>query len=130
MRVSEGFREFVLDQLSGVRGMRAKPMFGGIGIYADDVFFGILAADVLYFKVDETNRRDYEAAGSEAFNPYPDRPMTMPYYAVPIDVLETAPTLIQWAERSVSVARASKPKAKRKATSKKPVKSRVAHKQR
>jgi TfoX/Sxy family transcriptional regulator of competence genes len=27
-------------------------MFGGVGLYAADVFFGILAADTLYFKVD------------------------------------------------------------------------------
>jgi DNA transformation protein len=114
MRVSDGFRAFVLDQLSGVDGMRAKDMFGGIGLYAGDVFFGILASDVLYLKVDETNRGEYEAAGTEPFRPYADRPMTMAYYAVPLEVLETAPTLIEWAERSVSAARASKSTAKSK----------------
>src|SRR5437762_13143030 len=108
MRVSEGFRRFALDQLSAVDGLRAKSMFGGIGLYAEDVFFGILAADVLYFKVDDTNRSDYEAAGSEAFRPYDDRPMTMPYFAVPLEVLEVSPTLVVWAERSIAVARSSK----------------------
>ena len=68
MRVSAGFREFVLDQLAGVRGLRARAMFGGVGLYAEDVFFGILAADALFFKVDDTNRREYEAAGSSPFN--------------------------------------------------------------
>jgi DNA transformation protein and related proteins len=110
MRVSAGFRDYVLDQLSGVRGLRAKAMFGGVGIYADDVFFGILASDVLYFKVDDTNRRAYELAGSKPFRPYDDRSMTMPYYAVPLDVLEAAPTLVEWAEQAVAVARSAKPK--------------------
>jgi len=64
MRVTDSFRDFVLDQLSGVRHVRARAMFGGIGLYMDDIFFGILAADVLYFKVGETNRPDYDAAGS------------------------------------------------------------------
>ena len=117
MRVSAGFRDFVLDQLSGVDGLRAKAMFGGVGLYAEDVFFGILAADVLFFKVDDTNRREYERAGSSPFEPYADRAMTMPYYNVPITVLEDPVLLGQWAVRAVAVAqtaRTAKPTKTRK----------------
>jgi len=77
MRVTDGFRAFVLEQLSGVKSVRAHKMFGGVGLYADDVFFGILAADTLYLKVDDTNRGQYEAAGMDAFKPSADTPMTM-----------------------------------------------------
>ena len=108
LRVSVNVREFVLDQLSGLDDLRARSMFGGIGLYAGDVFFGIVAADVLYFKVDESSREAYEAAGSRPFKPYADRAMTMPYYAVPIDVLESAPTLLEWARRAVRAARSSR----------------------
>ena len=38
-------------------------MFGGVGLYHADLFFGIIARDVLYLKVDDVNRPDYEAAG-------------------------------------------------------------------
>ena len=109
MRVSASFRDFVLDQLSGVDGLRAKAMFGGVGLYAEDVFFGILAADVLFFKVDDTNRHEYETAGSSPFRPYADRAMTMPYYNVPIAVLEDAVALGEWAARAVKVAKTAKP---------------------
>lgn len=113
MRVSMGFREFVLDQLGGLPDLRAKAMFGGIGLYAGDVFFGMMAADLLYLKVDDTNRRDYEAAGSGPFAPYADPAgMTMPYYNVPAGVLESAPTVVEWAKRSIAVAKAAK-KARR-----------------
>ena len=108
MRVSASFRDFVLDQLSGVDGLRAQAMFGGVGLYAEDVFFGILAADVLFFKVDDTNRRDYETAGSSPFKPYADRAMTMPYYNVPTAVLEDAVALGEWAARAVRVAKTAK----------------------
>ena len=108
MRVSTSFRDFVLDQLADVEGLRARAMFGGVGLYAEDVFFGILAADVLFFKVDDTNRREYEKAGSAAFKPYADKPMTMPYYNVPTAVLEDAEALGKWAARAVAVARAAK----------------------
>lgn len=108
MKVSPGVQAFVLDQLAGVPGLRARAMFGGIGLYAGDVFFGILAADVLYFKVDDRTRPDYEAAGSTPFKPYADRPMTMAYYDVPADVLEDAARLQQWARRSITAASAAK----------------------
>lgn len=110
MRSSESFREFVLEQLAGVRGIRARAMFGGVGLYADEVFFGIIAADTLYFKVDDTNRRDFELAASHAFKPYDDKPMTMPYYNVPADVLEDRDTLARWAARAVAIAVRSKTK--------------------
>ena len=111
MKVSDGFRSFAMDQLGGVPGLRAKAMFGGIGLYAREAFFGILAADVLYFKVDDSNRRDYEAAGSGPFKPFADRPMSMSYYAVPLAVVEAAPDLTEWAAKSIAVARTAKKKA-------------------
>src|SRR5919106_6037875 len=88
MRVSTSFREFVLDQMAGLDGLRARAMFGGVGLYANDVFFGILAADTLYLKVDDSNRGQYEAEGMTAFQPYADKPMSMSYYQVPARVLE------------------------------------------
>ena len=128
MRVSASFRDFVLDQLSNVDGLRARAMFGGVGLYAEDVFFGILAADVLFFKVDDTNRREYETAGSSPFKPYADRAMKMPYYNVPIGVLEDAVMLGQWAARAVAVAKTAKTakptKARKRAKTTKPAKTR------
>lgn len=118
MRVTDSFRDFALDQLSGVTQLRARAMFGGIGLYADEVFFGILAADVLYLKVDDTNRPEYQAAGAPPFRPYADRPMTMAnYYSVPADVLEDAATTVEWARRSIEVARASRTPARKPARS-------------
>jgi len=118
MRVSSGFREFVLDQLAALPGARDRSMFGGVGLYAGDVFFGILASDVLYFKVGDSTRQDYERAGSRPFKPYADRPMTMAYYSVPIAIVEDAPTLLAWAKRAVSIAAESKKPARKPSTKK------------
>lgn len=113
MRSSESFRDFVLDQLSAVKDVRARAMFGGIGLYAGDIFFGLIASDVLYLKTDDSNRARYQAAGSAPFKPYPDRAMTMPYYDVPIRVLESAPELAEWARQSIRIA-AAKPQPKKR----------------
>jgi DNA transformation protein and related proteins len=94
----------VLDQLAPVRDLQAKAMFGAIGLYAGDVFFGIVAADVLYLKVGDANRIDYERAGARPFTPYPDRAGSMSYYSVPAPVLEDSGALRQWVERAIDVA--------------------------
>lgn len=129
LRVSPDVRDFVLDQLSGLRGLRAQAMFGGVGLYADEVFFGIVAADVLYFKVDDSTRAVYEAKGSQPFTPYGDRATTMQYYAVPAGVLESPPTLIEWARRAIAAALATKT-PKPRAQSRKPTSARRPAKRR
>ena len=65
MPVSTSYRSFVLEQLERISPVTAKSMFGGVGLYRAGVFFGILAGDVLYLKVDDTNRPDYERAGAK-----------------------------------------------------------------
>jgi DNA transformation protein len=105
LKVTDAFRTFVLDQLDGLDEVVPRAMFGGVGLYCRGVFFGILASDVLYLKVDDTNRRDYERAGMTAFTPFPDRPGSMSYFSVPLDVLENASELTEWARKSVDVAR-------------------------
>jgi DNA transformation protein len=117
MRSSRAFRDFALDQLSGVPGVTARAMFGGIGLYAGDVFFGIIASDILYLKVDDSNRAEYEAAGSRAFRPFADRAMVTPYFEAPVGVLESADTLAAWARASIRIA-STKKAPKRKNTQK------------
>jgi len=112
MRVSDSFRAYVLEQLDGVKALLPRAMFGGVGLYAGDDFFGIIAADALYFKVDDGNRGSYESAGMKAFKPYADRPVSMSYYRVPVGVLEDADELTAWARAAIQAAKASGKKAR------------------
>jgi DNA transformation protein len=104
LRVTPGFREYVLDQLSDLERIVARSMFGGVGLYCDGLFFGIIARDVLYLKTDDANRPDFIRAGMSPFKPYPDRPGTVQYYNVPVAVLENGPELVKWARRAVAAA--------------------------
>jgi DNA transformation protein len=104
MSVSDEYLTYVIDQLEGLGPVRSKRMFGGAGLYFEDLFFAIVADDVLYFKVNGSNRADYEAEGMGPFKPYPDKDTVMQYYEVPIDVLETKNTLRDWADKAVRVA--------------------------
>ncbi len=117
LRVTPEFRDFVLDQLARVPQLRSRRMFGGIGLYSGELFFGIVAADELFFKVDDGNRAVYEAAGSEPFRPVLDRPVSMSYWRVPLEVLEDPAELQLWARaavRAADAAAAKKSKAKKK----------------
>jgi DNA transformation protein len=104
LKGSDAFKTFVLDQLDGLDDVVPRSMFGGVGLYSRGIFFGIIARDVLYLKVDDSNRQDYERAGMRPFKPYRDRPATMQYYAVPVAVLESALDLAEWARKAVAVA--------------------------
>lgn len=104
LRSSAGFETFVVDQLADLGDVTPKKMFGGVGLYFDDLFFGLIARDELYLKVDDASRGAFEAAGSTAFQPYRDRPGKMQYYSVPVAVLESAPELVRWAGGAVAAA--------------------------
>ncbi|MHB1419535.1 MAG: TfoX/Sxy family protein [Bacillota bacterium] len=111
MAVSEGFKDYVVDQLELLGYITVKKMFGGAGIYHRGLIFGLLAKDVLYFKVDDTNRSDYDQAGMEPFQPFADKPMVMPYYEVPVEILEDKVLLSEWAEKALFASRNNTSKA-------------------
>jgi DNA transformation protein len=114
MPVSEEYLDYVVDQLGCIGTVAAKRMFGGVGLYFDAFFFGLIAGDVLYFKVDDENRPDYEAAGSKPFQPYGDESYSMGYYEVPVDVLEDVDQLRVWARAAVAAAQRKAALSKRR----------------
>jgi DNA transformation protein and related proteins len=109
------FRTFVIDQLSrAVPAVRARAMFGGVGIYSGEFFFALIAEDVLYFKVDDLNRPDFERRGMGPFRPYGEDGEVMQYYEVPADLLENPEQLRSWAENAIAVARRKRARRSRR----------------
>ena len=108
MGVSAGFREFVLEQMQRVSPVTLRRMFGGIGIYAQGVFFALIDDDTLFFKVDEVNRDDFIAAGMEPFRPFRDERRSLQYYELPTEVLDDVEALREWMAKSVGAARRGK----------------------
>src|SRR5689334_7592428 len=104
LKVSDGFKAFVLDQLAELGDVMPKAMFGGVGLYHRGVFFGIISRDTLYLKVGDTNCAAYESAGIKPVKPFAGRAGTRRYYAVPLDVLESPIDLARWARAAITVA--------------------------
>ena len=111
MAVSDEFLDYIVDQLSMLGRVTIRRMFGGAGLYCEGRMFAVVADDVAYLKVDDSNRDDFVQAGSAPFNPYPEKAKTvvMSYYEIPPDILENRTVLAQWARRSLDIARRKKP---------------------
>lgn len=114
MPVSRDYQAYVEELLAPLGAVVAKRMFGGVGLMYAERMFGLVADDVLYFKVGDATRADYEAAGSAAFT-YETKDGTRglaTYWRVPDEVLENEDEIVAWARRAVDVALAGpRPKA-------------------
>jgi DNA transformation protein len=113
MAVSPEYREFVLEQLGRVAPVTSRAMFGGVGIYSEGFFFALLDNDTTYLKVDDSNRGDFERAGTGPFRPFGDDQHVMQYYEFPADLLEDADALRPWMQKAVDVARSARRRKKR-----------------
>ena len=119
MAVSVSFRTYLLEQMGQVRPVSSRPMFGGLCFFAEGRAFALVAYETLYFKVDDSNRPDFVAAGMGPFLPFGDPEKPMQYYQLPEEVLEDPDELRLWMDKAIAVAaRAARPKAKPKARAK------------
>jgi DNA transformation protein len=108
LTISNDFLEYVLDQFSAWGEVTVRKMFGGAGLYRDGEMFGLVADDVVYLKVDETNRGKFIAEGSAPFKPFPDRPTMMSFFEIPPDIFEDPAALIAWSKESLSIQKKGK----------------------
>jgi DNA transformation protein len=96
---SDGFKDFVLDQLADLRGVTCRAMFGGYGLYRRGKFFGIIHKGRLYFKVSQASIADYKQQGMKPFRPNAKQTLKS-FYEVPPDILEDIERLTTWAEQA------------------------------
>jgi DNA transformation protein len=107
MAVTNSYRIFVLEQLNrAVPPVRARAMFGGVGLYSGEVFFALISKDVVYFSTDDASRPDFESLGMAPFRPFDEHGPVMSYYQLPEEILEEPERLRGWAERAIAGARA------------------------
>jgi len=55
MSVQPQYLEFILEQLGALGGVTSRRMFGGVGLYSGELFFGLIDDDTLFFKTDTSN---------------------------------------------------------------------------
>jgi DNA transformation protein and related proteins len=97
--------------------VRARAMFGGHGLYVDDLFVALIANDRLYLKTDTTTRPQFAAAGGAPFvYDGKGKPIEMSYWTVPAEALESPALMLPWARLAIEAAlRATRAKAVKQA---------------
>ena len=105
MSASPEFIDYLQDQFARFGPVSVRRMFGGGGVFHQGVMIGLIADEVLYLKVDDRNRLDFEAAGMGPFTyDGKGKPMQMSYFELPADVLEDPDDLAVWATKAYDAA--------------------------
>ena len=102
MSCSRSFVEHAQDLLSGLGPVQARPMFGGYGIYARGVMFGLLDDDELFLKTDPQTRERFVAAGCRMWT-Y-GGVMESGYYRPPDEAHEDPESMEPWARLGLEAA--------------------------
>lgn len=94
-----------LELLAPMGDARARRMFGGFGLTLDGLFLAIIAFDRLYLKADDATRTQFADAGCEPFvYQAKGKPMTMNYWTVPPQALESPELMRPWASLALQAA--------------------------
>jgi DNA transformation protein len=119
MAVSNEYTQFLIEMLVPLGPVKSRRMFGGSGLFADGLMFGLIANEVLYLKVDDQNQPAFEAEGMEPFTyeTKAGKRGVMSYWQAPERLFDEPDEFVSWARDAVSVALradAAKPPSQRK----------------
>ncbi len=100
---SDAFQQLVEDQLDVMANLRFRRMFGGFGLYAGEIFFGIIHGGKLYFYTNSHTRKRYEEAGTTFFVTPGSRKVALrKYYEVPLAIVEQKREFVRWAREALA----------------------------
>jgi DNA transformation protein len=107
MADSDGFAEFVCEQLAPLGRITVRRMFGKAGVFCDGVMLGMLTDNTLYFRVDDQNRETFkEAASSPPLN-YAKKGelIDLAFWKVPERLMDEPDELVEWGRAALAAAR-------------------------
>jgi len=113
MKKHDEFVDYLLEQMQALGPVSAKAMFGGYGIYIDDLMFALVADDVLYLKTDSANLPDFEQRGLKPFRyQRSGKTYDMSYSEAPAEVLDDIDSMRLWANKAIEAALKNRKKKK------------------
>lgn len=107
--------EYIGDLLADHGAISIKRMFGGAGLFCNDLMFALETAGVVYFKADDTNRPDFEKAGTRPFSyEAKGKLRETSYWRVPDDVVAEPDDLRSWGVEAIEASRRVSRKKRRR----------------
>ena len=114
------FVEYLHEVFEQFGAIRSRKMFGGHGIYHNDLMFGLVADDELYLKTDQNNIHFFDELDLPAFEFHSDKKIIkMSYYAAPEAIFDDPDQAKFWAELAFDAALRANMIKERKALNKK-----------
>jgi DNA transformation protein and related proteins len=104
---SDGFAEFLRDQLTPLGHITLRRMFGKTGVFCDGVMLSMVTEDTLYFRVDEQNRAAFEEAASTPPLNYAKggKLIDLAFWRAPERLMDAPDELLSWARLALAAAR-------------------------
>ena len=106
MVASDGFAEFLCEQLAPLGRVTMRRMFGKTGVFCNGLMFGMVTNDTLYFRVDDHNRVVFKEAGSVPPLSYEKqgRAIDLSFWRAPERLLDEQDELVTWARAALAAA--------------------------
>ena len=124
----DSFHAFVKELFAGMGPIQVKRMFGGAGVYAEGLMFGLLADDTIHIKAnDDAMKAALRPEGSGPFvwspqnGPRKGEHIDLGYWRLPEAALDDPDEAVKWGRKALALAKAkaaAKPKRKTKAAPK------------
>jgi DNA transformation protein len=121
------FVTFLHEVFESFGTIKSRKMFGGHGIYHQDLMFGLVADDELYLKTDDDNIAEFLEQGLQAFEfkTKDGKVMQMSYLKAPEDIYDDPDQARYWADLSFAAALRNSAKNNRKKSRKKKTKKKL-----
>jgi DNA transformation protein len=107
MVASDGFAEFLREQLAPLGPITMRRMFGKTGVFCDGLMLGMVRDNTLYLRVDEDNRAVFKEA--ECFPPlnYEKKgsAIDLSFWRAPERLFDEPDELAAWARLALAAAR-------------------------
>jgi len=113
--IDNEFVSYVVELMQPLGPVRAKSMFGGHGIFLEELMFGLIANNTLYLKADKETENEFKAKDLDAFTYNKiGKEFKMSYYQTPEDTLEDSEKMNVWANKAYSAALRAASKKRKK----------------
>ena len=106
MVASDGFAEFLRDQLAPLGKITMRRMFGKTGVFCNGLMFGMVTDDTLYVRVDDRNRAVFKEAESTPPLNYEKKGGTidLSFWRAPERLFDEPDELVTWARAALGAA--------------------------
>lgn len=112
MKQASEFVEHLSEVFRPFGAIRSRRMFGGYGIYHQELMIGLVADDTLYLKTDAQTAPLFAAAGGVPFVYTKNGvAMTLSYTSAPVEMFDDPQLAREWAARAWEAALRARHKA-------------------